>query len=35
MSAKPLNKSQTYQSLAETSGLSKKEVAASSTHYPS
>jgi nucleoid DNA-binding protein len=28
MSAKPLNKSQTYQSLAETSGLSKKEVAA-------
>jgi len=27
MSAKPLNKSQTYQSLAESSGLSKKEVA--------
>jgi nucleoid DNA-binding protein len=28
MSAKPLNKSQTYQALAENSGLSKKQVAA-------
>jgi len=28
MSTKPLNKSQTYQSLAENSGLSKKQVAA-------
>lgn len=28
MSAKPLNKSQIYQALAENSGLSKKEVAA-------